>query len=369
MGSISCRMCAAPLIVDENGFFARCSYCGMNYTLPFEDETEEERMARAEPVLRRARMMLEDGRYEEAASSFERVLDIDPTLGEAWLGKGLAQLRVKKAVELRPIKRDAKKNYYIKKAVIFCRGDMKAGLLDALGMKDRAEWKSMPINRWRENASEQRKSFLREIKKRIHSDSPEYDAAAAKIEEKYSADISRVRERLDAVQGEIDKVYEKLNKPLDMQTVNESDQKLQSLSNQKRIIQREITELNSRMDSELEEAGRRFPGHKGKISLAEYYEVAAKYQIPGCMPDSSTGIMDRILDVLIGEYDYIPMNEIMDSPGCTGISEKRMEAAVRKLLYDRRIVSKEIEGEVCYALSDLEGIDVEMPLFTAKRKR
>ncbi len=357
MGSISCRMCAAPLKIDENGFFAKCTYCGMNYTLPFEDETDEERMARAEPVLTRARMSLEDGRFEDAAANFERVLDIDPSFGEAWLGKGMAQLKVKAPADLRPIKRAAKQNYYIKKAVIFCRGDLKAELFDALGLKDRATLQNTSVSKWRENASKQRRSFLHEIKKRIFSDSPEYDKAAAEIEKKYSAEISAVRDRLEAVQADIDKVHEKLSKPLDMETVINSDQQLLALNNKKKLIEREITMLNRRMDSELEEAGKRFPGHRGKITSADYYKIAEKYPIPGCVPDINTGILDRIIDVLTSEYDYLSMAEIMESPAMAGTSERRVDGAIRKLLYERRIITKNIDGIDCYALSDMEGIE------------
>lgn len=368
MGSISCRMCAAPLKIDENGFFAKCTYCGMNYTLPFEDEIEEERMARAEPSLRKARMFLEDGRFEDAAISFERVLDIEPSLGEAWLGKGMAQLRVRKPDDLRLIKRAAKQNYYIKKAIIFCRGDLKAELFEALGMKDSSALQNMPITKWRTNANEQRRKCIQEIKKRIKGDSPEYEEAAAQIEKKYSSDISQVRDKLEAVQEEIDKIYDKLNKPLDMQTVTDSDQKLITLNNKKRRIERDITELNRKMDAELEEAGKRFPGYKGQITSTEYFAITEKYQIPGCVPDINTGILDRVIDVLTSEYEYISLAEIMESPAMTGISERRVDGAVRKLLYDRRIVTKKLDGIDCYALSDLDGIDTVQTTSFWKKK-
>lgn len=359
MGSISCRMCAAPLVIDNNGFFARCNYCGMTYTLPFEDETDEERMARAEPSLKRARMYLEDGCFTDAAISYERVLDIDPSLGEAYLGKGLAQLKIKKPSQLRSIRRKALQNYYIKKALNFCRGDMKAELADSLGMKTIQYCNDMSINEWRKFASSQRKSFLRELRTHTKDDVPEFKEAVADIEKKYSKTISDIFDKIESCDKEIAAIKEKMQDHLDMALVLNSDKKLGELNRKKKELEREHTEITTRYNNELEEAEAHFLGDKERYSGEEFFRIAEKYPIPFFMPDEKDTILDRVYYALYSQYDFLSLPEIMKTPGCAEFSEKRIEAAIRKLLYTRRIISKKIQGIECYAPVDFEGIVIE----------
>ncbi len=53
------------------------------------------------PLLKRAFMFLEDGNFESANEYCEKVLDIDPENGQAYLGKLMVELRVRKQDDLR----------------------------------------------------------------------------------------------------------------------------------------------------------------------------------------------------------------------------------------------------------------------------
>ena len=230
MGAIACRMCSAPLKISDDGIFARCSYCGMVYTLPLDGETEEERAVRAEPVLRRARMYLADKHYSEAADSYEKVLDIMPDCGEAYLGKGLAQLGIRTPAELRQIKRQATLNYYIKKALIFCKGDLRAELLDGLGMKSRIEWHNRPMNQWRSEVMAIRKAFWRDVRESVEGSNTEYNEKVTEIEEKYSESSAKLHKDLESCIKEIEQIRIRMRNNLSMDMVIDSDTKLYELN-------------------------------------------------------------------------------------------------------------------------------------------
>ncbi len=359
MGTLACKMCAAPLKVDENGIFARCIYCGMTYTLPFEDETEEERIVRAEPVLERARMLLKDEKYEEAADCFERVLDITPSSGEAYLGKGLAQLGVRTIAELRPIRRQALKNYYIKKALIFCRGDMKSEIYDVLGLKAKTNWKNMPINQWRAEVLNIRKSFIRELR-RLYSDNDEsYSKDVESIKDKYSGESEKIRYQLEKIEKEIKDVNEGMRKDRTVDSVLRSESLLRNLSNRKRELEKELISVDSHLNSEIINATENFSAEKTRISGDVFTKLAKNYEIPGCVHDDNESIVDKVYDILLSEYDFLSLSEIMTRDLCRGQSERRVEAALKKLVLDKRIISYTIDDVECYAPSDMEGIEIK----------
>ncbi len=56
--------------------------------------------AQAAPLLKRAFMFLEDGNWSEAENYCEKALDLDPENGEAYLGKLMAELEVRKREDL-----------------------------------------------------------------------------------------------------------------------------------------------------------------------------------------------------------------------------------------------------------------------------
>lgn len=82
----------------------------------------------AAPLLKRAFMFLEDGDWNSANEYCEKVLDIDPENAQAYLGKLMAELRVKTQEALKncPEPFDGRNNY--QKAVRFADPQLKAAL-------------------------------------------------------------------------------------------------------------------------------------------------------------------------------------------------------------------------------------------------
>lgn len=71
------------------------------------------------PLLKRAFMFLEDGEWDSANEYCEKVLDIDPECAKAYLGKLMAELRIKKQDALKDCENPFDKNNNFKKAVRF----------------------------------------------------------------------------------------------------------------------------------------------------------------------------------------------------------------------------------------------------------
>ena len=86
--------------------------------------------ANTTPLLKRAFMFLEDGDWNSANEYCEKVLDIDPECAEAYLGKLMAELKVKKQEALKDVAEpfDNKNNY--QKAVRFADKKLKETLGD-----------------------------------------------------------------------------------------------------------------------------------------------------------------------------------------------------------------------------------------------
>ena len=84
--------------------------------------------AQVAPLLKRTFMFLEDGDWESADEYCEKVLDLDPECGEAYLGKLMAELQVKTREGLKNQRHpfDGRNNY--KKAISFGDEKLKAEL-------------------------------------------------------------------------------------------------------------------------------------------------------------------------------------------------------------------------------------------------
>ena len=71
------------------------------------------------PLIKRVFMFLEDSKWPEANEYCEKVLDIDPECADAYLGKLMAELRVKKREELKNLDEPFDKNYNYQKVIRF----------------------------------------------------------------------------------------------------------------------------------------------------------------------------------------------------------------------------------------------------------
>ncbi len=84
--------------------------------------------AGAAPLLRRAFMFLEDGEWADADEYCEKVLDLEPENARAYLGKLMAELRVRQeeALKNQPMPFDQNRNY--QKALRFADGELASTL-------------------------------------------------------------------------------------------------------------------------------------------------------------------------------------------------------------------------------------------------
>ena len=71
--------------------------------------------ANTEPLLKRAFMFLEDGEWKSADEYCEKVLDIDPENADAYLGKLMAELQVKKQEDLKTAEKSFEDHSYYQK--------------------------------------------------------------------------------------------------------------------------------------------------------------------------------------------------------------------------------------------------------------
>lgn len=81
------------------------------------------------PLLKRAFMFLEDGDWKSADEYCEKVLDIDPECAQAYLGKLMAELHVRKQESLKDCAQpfDSLNNY--QKTIRFANGELRAALM------------------------------------------------------------------------------------------------------------------------------------------------------------------------------------------------------------------------------------------------
>lgn len=88
--------------------------------------------ANTAPLLKRAFMFLEDGDWISANEYCEKVLDIDPECGEAYLGKLLSELRVRKQESLKDQAEPFDSNNNYQKAIRFADDTLKAELVGCI---------------------------------------------------------------------------------------------------------------------------------------------------------------------------------------------------------------------------------------------
>lgn len=359
MALLVCKMCSAPLEVTEDQTLARCSYCGAVYTMPLEDLSEETVAAKAELLMKRARMFLEDGLFNSAGEYFEKTLDVIPSLGEAYLGKGLSELGVRTIPELVKLRREARRNYYIKKALVFCKEPMLSALKEALGLRGRSLDKDAAANKWRTKTAAVRKEFVQEIRRHLTKDSPEYDVELREIEGKYAPKTASIRRLIHECDEQI-----AARKEVDLSAVTINDletaaDKVEAVNLEKSKYLRELLAIDDRRSTEIAALKKKYPHRKDRIGLDEYLAVARDYPIPPMYAETTRGIIDRVYDYILGSYEFRTKDEITAYFGEKGVNAKRTEAALNKLLYDRRIFEMEVGGINGYACADLIGVEVD----------
>ena len=156
------------------------------------------------PLLKRVFIFLEDGQWAEADEYCEKVLDQDPECAEAYLGKLMAELRVKKREELKENRHPFDSNAHYKKTVRY--GDEAlVRELEAYNKAIRENKKQREFNAAMIAAVSARTcaeynkaaSMLRDIK-----DNPEAARKAAECEEKANVIAKKAREEAERQEKE-----------------------------------------------------------------------------------------------------------------------------------------------------------------------
>ena len=107
--SMKCPACGAVLEnVDESREFFFCTYCGNKITyekqrIEMTGEVSLAGVATAKSLLARGTNALEDGKYDAAAGFFDRALDSNPQLAEAYMGKLAARNRCHQDIDLQKL--------------------------------------------------------------------------------------------------------------------------------------------------------------------------------------------------------------------------------------------------------------------------
>lgn len=108
MSTFKCKKCGGTIQFNPGDTIGVCDTCGMKQTL-----SELDFNNKANPLLRRVFMFLEDGDWQRADEYCEKVLDLDPENAEAYLGKLMAELhvRTREALKDHPEPFDNQSNY------------------------------------------------------------------------------------------------------------------------------------------------------------------------------------------------------------------------------------------------------------------
>ena len=114
MAALQCEICGGKLIGRSGGLF-ECDSCGMEYSTAWAKEKIQEIKGTVkvegtvkvdgpievkggvsvESLLKRGQLALEYGEWDDAEQYFDEALNYDPECAEAYLGKLMADLRVK----------------------------------------------------------------------------------------------------------------------------------------------------------------------------------------------------------------------------------------------------------------------------------
>ena len=156
MSTFKCKKCGGTIQIKPGDTFGVCDTCGMKQTLSELDSDNK-----ANPLLRRVFMFLEDGDWKRADEYCEKVLDLDPENAEAYLGKLMAELRVRtrEALKDQPEPFDNLSNY--QKVLRFGDEKLKQQLAaDAAFIKDRYETAREEARIAEEKAAKKRKRTI-----------------------------------------------------------------------------------------------------------------------------------------------------------------------------------------------------------------
>ena len=153
-----------------------------------------------------------------------------------------------------------------------------------------------------------------------------------------------------------------------MEIVNCADRELAELNREITILSKELTEINALRNREIAAVDEQFSVDEYHVDKTVFTEVAKKYPLVSLSSDVKANIVDKVYNIILATYDYLSLEDIMSDGTLYGYNEQRVAAALKKLLYKRWIISKDILQAVgytkqscktVYAPIDMENIIVE----------
>lgn len=126
--AVKCPSCGANVELDESREVGFCSYCGAKIVqdkivVEHRGSVRIEGTATKETLLERARLMRDDGKFSDADSYYDRVLDIDPHCASAYWGKLCCEACATSDEELGKISWSVLDEPMYKKAVAYSEGE------------------------------------------------------------------------------------------------------------------------------------------------------------------------------------------------------------------------------------------------------
>lgn len=157
MAALQCDICGGKLMAKSGGLF-ECEYCGMQYdklriqemvqeikgtvkvegtvevtgTVKLDGPVKVEGSITLENLLTRGKDALADCTWDRADDFFEKALDINPGNAQAYLGKMMAELQVRKQEDLKDSAEPFDSSLYYKKVMQFADAPLRNTLNDYL---------------------------------------------------------------------------------------------------------------------------------------------------------------------------------------------------------------------------------------------
>ena len=228
-------------------------------------------------MLKRAWDFLNKQVFGSTGIYFEKALDIDPTIGEAYLGKGLSELGYTSKEELKNIRRDAKKNYYINKALTFSKEPLKSELYEQLGIR-KPDSVENSIIVWRQEVREVLQSFIKYIREITKDSSSGYTEEYKAISDKYDGETDKIKSRLSYCSDEIVRVRTKEYKTID--GFHAMDRAIADFEAEIKSLKKKLNDLNNKRNNEFYLLSEKYPEHKDSVNLRDYLSAAEKFPIP-----------------------------------------------------------------------------------------
>jgi hypothetical protein len=246
------------------------------------------------PLLKRMFMYLEDGEWDKADEYSERVLDKNPENAEAYLGKLMVDLKVRRRDDLKNQANPFDNNKHFQKATRFADDSLKNELNGYIDF----------INKRNEEEKRKKEESLRDEKKEINAylqDMDEYnkkskivyDKRSAYVEERISESVEKIREEAKNAMNEristLNQMIAEIKSRKDEaenKLVRLGSFKFQEKKNIKSVIEECMTDIStaeterSQVENECNERIRNAKSVAKKMVNTWIFEAQDKYPLP-----------------------------------------------------------------------------------------